>query len=70
MMATDDLAELSKSVLSLQNHIPQCKLCPENLDYIQFSASTEKPKIKKIRFISLFHFSNLISFSVAGLYIS
>jgi organic radical activating enzyme len=48
MMATDDLTELSKSVLSLRNHIPQCKLCPQNLDYIEFSASTEKLKIKKI----------------------
>lgn len=48
MMATDDLTELSKSVSSLRNPIPQCKLCPENLDFIEFSASTEKPNIKKI----------------------
>ena len=40
--------EIEIFVNNLRQSIPQCTLCPENLNEIEFFASTNKPKIKKI----------------------
>jgi organic radical activating enzyme len=32
----------------LKHTIPQCKLCPENLEWVRLNSSTDKPKVKKI----------------------
>jgi hypothetical protein len=39
--------EMSEFINNLPNEIPQCKLCPESLEYTPISSSTKKIKIVK-----------------------
>lgn len=44
----DDDVTMEKFVANLRNPMPQCALCPEQLDRIPLKSSTDKPRVKKI----------------------
>lgn len=44
----DDDDEFESFISKLKHHMPQCSLCPSNLDIFELHSSTNKPRVKKI----------------------
>ena len=49
LTADQSVDEIQKSIDNIRNTIPQCKLCPSNLETILLQSSTKKPKIVKLK---------------------